>query len=188
MRQLIWLCLPFLIASCTRRENSDSTARAGSSSQPAVPAPASHTPPSGGSAPLGSVDSTDLVVARLRLGMSMDTATALLGAPKKVTDIEDPRGAGVPFKEWDYPDLLLLWEGGFGLMGMRLTGPRLATARGLRVGDSDARVIALYGEPATRYESDWYYPSVEEGNPNQGMTVTVVGKRVTGIYVGITVD
>ena len=190
MRTCVWLLLPILVASCARR---DATGRAAPTVAPPRPALSESTVPtvrrqSADTTRLVAFDSTDMVVAGVALGMDSAAVVGVLGVPSKVTTYEDPRGTGLTFSSWYYPDLTLAWGAGTGLGGTNITGPRVGTARGLKVGDSEARVIQLYGEPHSRYQDEWYYGGGDRLPDNEGLTVSVTDHRVTHLYVGVTID
>lgn len=91
-------------------------------------------------------------------------------------------------------DSLTTWEfdgvsvtfGYISRLGMTLTSPRIATHRGLRVGDCEQRVLALYGPPSDREEHDWIYQDPREWL--HVIRVIVRDGRVQEIYIGSVWD
>lgn len=102
----------------------------------------------------------------------------ILGNPVRVR-IPKTRDEGLSV--WFYDGLEVSF-GGIARQGITFTSPRVATHRGLRVGDSEQRVLALYGQPAERIEDEWVYEDPRERL--HVVTVTVRGGKVVSIYVG----
>lgn len=82
---------------------------------------------------------------------------------------------------WEYDGVMVTF-GYISRLGMTLTSPRIATYRGLRVGDCEQRVHALYGLPDWREELDWIYEDPRERL--HVIRVTVRDGRVHEIYIG----
>jgi hypothetical protein len=88
---------------------------------------------------------------------------------------------GDTFTTWQY-DGLAVEFGSIARQGITLTTPRVATRRGLRVGDTQQRLLALYGPPAERADADWIYEDPRERL--HVISVTVRDGRVAQIYIG----
>jgi hypothetical protein len=82
---------------------------------------------------------------------------------------------------WEYNGLSVVF-GSIARQGITLTTTRVATRRGLHVGDSEQRLLALYGQPARREDTDWVYEDPRESL--HIISVTVRDGRVAQIYVG----
>ncbi len=82
---------------------------------------------------------------------------------------------------WEYDGVMVTF-GYISRLGITLTSPRVATHRGLRVGDCEQRVRELYGPPSWREELDWIYEDPRERL--HVIRVTVRDGRVREIYVG----
>ena len=110
----------------------------------------------------------------------------LLGVPDSVDAEEDFRAPGEKLISWTYSDVIVLLGSNNYLGGIWITGPGAATARGLRIGDSDARVRELYGEPSDTYGSEWQYE--DRSGVGDVVRISVVDGRVTRIYLGHLYD
>jgi len=93
----------------------------------------------------------------------------------------DPRDS-IP--TWYYADLTVAFVYG-AARGLTVTGPRFATARGIRVGDAEARVLAAYGQPTIRDNGLTYSDPAQESHQ---MTFSIVDGRVTRIFFGTILD
>lgn len=82
---------------------------------------------------------------------------------------------------WEYDGVMVTF-GYISRLGMTLTSPRIATHRGLRVGDCEQRVRALYGFPSWHEDRDWIYEDPRERL--HVIRVTVREGRVQEIYIG----
>lgn len=82
---------------------------------------------------------------------------------------------------WEYDGVMVTF-GYLSRLAMTLTSPRIATHRGLRVGDCEQRVRALYGLPSWREDLDWIYEDPRERL--HVIRVTVRNGRVQEIYIG----
>ena len=82
---------------------------------------------------------------------------------------------------WLYEGLEVVF-GGISRVGISLTSSRVRTHRGLAVGDSVERVIALYGQPSEIMDTDWVYEDPREHL--HVISVTVREGRVARIFVG----
>ena len=103
----------------------------------------------------------------------------ILGDPRAVKRTEFQPGDSLT--TWFYRGLEVVF-GGISRVGINLTSPRVRTHRGLRVGDSARRVIALYGQPSERMDDDWVYEDPRERL--HVISVTVRQGRVVRIFVG----
>jgi hypothetical protein len=107
----------------------------------------------------------------------------ILGAPTSVQRI--PAFKDDSMTTWEYPGLTIMF-GGMARQGITLTTSQIPTARGLRVGDTVARVRQLYGAPREVVEDQWTY-----GDPREHLhviQVTVHDGKVTSIYIGTLWD
>jgi len=85
---------------------------------------------------VSSVDTGDFAVAGVSPGTDSTVVRARLGPPDSSTRIT-----------WFYRDFALLFNRSSALGVIPISGPRVATSRGLRVGDPQTRVRQLYGPP-----------------------------------------
>lgn len=128
----------------------------------------------------------DFKVAGLVEGMPSARVRALLGAPQSVASSGDFRDKESKLVSWRYRDLTVLLGSSNEVRGAWISGPSLATKRGLRVGDIRGRVGQLYGVPAAGDDK-----MVEYADPKErSHVIRVVFKRerVETIFVGRVLD
>ncbi len=108
------------------------------------------------SAPVRRPLTEDVVVAGIDLSAEPDTGAvrAALGAPQARPHYLNGK---FYFLEWGFRDVAIEFGADGLAWGVLLTGPAIATSRGLRVGDSEERVTDLYGEPDERNDSTLVY-------------------------------
>ena len=118
----------------------------------------------------------------------MDSLTVLrlLGAPDSVDAEDDFRAPGAKLVSWTYPDVIVLLGSYNSVGGIWITGAKVATARGLSIGDSDARVRELYGEPSDTYGSEWQYEN--RSGVDDVIRIEIADARVIRIYLGHLYD
>ncbi len=139
------------------------------------------------SPPRPPLDTSDFTVASVSIYQDSGDVRRRVGAPDSVF-VEDNTFGGGSFLKWVYADLRFFFvptDTGATLLGITLRTSRVATHRGLRVGDPADRVRLLYGKPDI-YEDEWRYAYKERHHLI--ISVTVANRRVTGIYVGSIVD
>ena len=125
----------------------------------------------------------------LGLTHSADTADVRrkFGNPRTVEDRHDP---DYPMTQWVYRSFKARFLGTSNISGFLLTGPRVQTARGLRVGQTRSRVRQLYGPPPTfdgpQNDCCWSYrdPTTEA----HIVQVRFNGDLVQEIYLGYVGD
>jgi hypothetical protein len=119
----------------------------------------------------------------------MDSAAVrgVLGSPDSVARVENPFNPGGEIATWRYPDLEVSFAGSEQALGVALTGSRLATARGARVGDTAERVRALYGEPGV-YEDTWDYTDARDASDRHVVRFTFRRGRVSKVFLGWLLD
>jgi hypothetical protein len=159
----------------------DSAAAPAPARPPAPPAPAAAAAPAPGS-PLGDAD---FVVGPLSDQQDSAAVKAALGRPDSVRMDDNALEPGDSLVTYLYPAVRVLLSGGQ-VLGITLIRPNVATARGLRVGDPEARVHELYGE-GSRYERTLEF---NEGDVStlHLIRVELEKGRVTQIYVGAILD
>jgi hypothetical protein len=175
MRRPIFCAFTLLLACRPESQRGSDAVKTGPSQQVAAEA-ASKSP--GAGAPL---DSTDFVVAGVSIGAESTHVRRVLGAPDSSEAIR-PSPGGLA---WYYRDLTVLFSPYDGLVaGLQITGPRFATARGLRVGDSRGRVHRLYGEAVTADSSDLQF----EDQQGRVLITLLRDGLVSRLYVGVIFD
>jgi hypothetical protein len=132
------------------------------------------------------LEPTDFVVAGIpdnypAIDIEPDTIRIrqLLGPPAAIRRHETQPGDTLT--TWQY-DGLTVEFGSISRLGITLASPRVATRRGLRVGDTEQRLRALYGPPSRYEDADWIYEDPRESL--HIISVTVRDGRVAQIYVG----
>lgn len=153
-----------------------------------LPAAAALTFACGGEAPghEGSpwLTDTDFVVAGLPDDADSSDVLAQLGEPDSIISVPDPEEPDVDLLAWAYPDLAVAF-GDDGLRyGVTLMGPGVATARGLRTGDSTSRLRELYGRPQYRTDASWDYVAPDDPDGLHVMRVRLDAGRVSWIFLG----
>jgi hypothetical protein len=143
--------------------------------------------PAIGQGPL-ALGKSDFVVAGVQEGAAGATVRKVLGRPERVETLRHPSDPEYHVVNWHYPGIVVdLGEPTRPqVRGVTLTGPRYATARGLRVGDGAERIRRLYGEPSGRYEDDWDYQAPD--NNMHVIRVTVQNGKTKSIYIGWLTD
>jgi hypothetical protein len=131
-------------------------------------------------------DSIDFLVDGFVLGMDSTAVRTLLGNPDSVRAIDNPLDRGAIMVTWYYPAIIvdLMFDGA--LTGVTLLDDSRATHRGLRVGDPQERVFALYGPNTLRPEGILDYSWVREYQ--RVVRISLIRGRVTQIFVGVLLD
>ncbi|HEX5003828.1 MAG TPA: hypothetical protein VFV65_00830 [Gemmatimonadales bacterium] len=126
----------------------------------------------------------DFVVAGLPDDADSSEVLAQLGEPDSVISTPDPEEPDIDLLAWVYPELAVAF-GEDGLRyGITLTGPGVATARGLRTGDSTDRLTELYGRPQRRDAAGWDYVAPDDADGLHVMRVRLESGRVSWIFLG----
>jgi hypothetical protein len=135
----------------------------------------------------GRLTAADFIVLGISAGMDSTAVRAVLGSPDSVTLHDDFRDPGAKFIAWHFSKGLTVLLGSYNQVGgVTITGQGIPTARGLVLGDTDARLTELYGPPSGKYLVEWEYQDPSE--ELHVMRVIVVAGRVTQIYVGYIFD
>ena len=172
------------ILSCTApAEDSAGAARPGVAAAPAAIAPVAASPPSGEWA------INDFGIGRLRAGMSVSEARAIL---PRFTVPEGAEGSGCSYAATGgLPAgvMVMVNDGRIGRIDVQ--SGKLATAAGARIGDSEDRIATLYGQRMRvsphKYTSG-HYLTVQPSAARDSAFRTVFetdGKRVLRYRVGV---
>ena len=146
--------------------------------------PASSRLPAQAPAPLQPADFT---MAGLHEGIDSATIAKQLGKPDSVViDDASEFDPGAKLVTWVYPHFAVLFFSGAHVVGIDTQDPTILTARGLRVGDSFARLTRLYGQASGAGEGEYDYEDPHDHL--HLMRVTIEHGRVTRIYVGRVLD
>jgi len=135
--------------------------------------------PASAQAPLGP---EDFVVARVRDGLDSASVRRRLGTPDSVSFVGDPGTPGHDIAHWHYRGFSVALTAR--VIGTNIVMRGVSTHRGLRVGDSLARVQQLYGPPGEQDGTDWWYCDPADPTRLHVMLIDTMGQRVTSIYVG----
>lgn len=127
---------------------------------------------------------SDFVVAGLPDDADSADVLSLLGEPDSVISIPDPDEPAIELLAWVYDELAISFGEDGIRYGVTLTGPGAATARGLRTGDSEARLLELYGRPQHRADESWDYVAPDDADGLHVMRVRLDGGRVSWIFLG----
>jgi len=127
---------------------------------------------------------SDFVVAGLPDDADSTDVLATLGEPDSIISLPDPDEPEIELLAWAYPDLAVAL-GDDGLRyGVTLTGPGIATHRGLRPGDDAARLQELYGRPHRGAHGTWDYVAPDDAGGLHVMRVRIDDDRISWIFLG----
>jgi len=129
---------------------------------------------------------SDFALADVAEGTDSATVRRRLGRPDSVLAAKNSLDYPSELITWTYGRLTVDFFSSEHVVGLTTTDSTVATPRGLRVGDSVARLKQLYGEPAGSYEDDWDYE--DPAQRLHVMRVTVRNGHVARIYLGYIVD
>lgn len=132
----------------------------------------------------------DFVVAGIpdhypHLDVATDTARIRQAWGRPIAIHLNETKPGDTLTTWEYDGVMVTF-GYLSRLGITLTSPPFATYRGLRVGDCEQRVRALYGLPSWREDLDWIYEDPRERL--HVIRVTVREGRVQEIHIGSVWD
>ena len=115
---------------------------------------------------------SDLAVGGLTYGQDSALVRRLLGRPISTDSLTG----------WLYADLRVWFENSR-VHQIAIIGRRLATRRGLRIGDPVARAAALYGSPCAKGAYIYCLTDQKPGPNELGILLEVRNGRVTRIYL-----
>ena len=152
-----------------------------------------------GPTPPAVLTEVDLSVGGMKWVPDTADARRTLGPPSSVkayvTRIDDE---DLHLTDWFYPGLRLIFSQNGKLRWARVTGHGWPTHRGLRVGDSVDRVVALYGAPRNRSDNEYSYQLPGDSvkwrggylaRPSRlGLFAAFEKGRITVIGVGLIVE
>ncbi len=137
---------------------------------------------------------SDERLGRLGLGLEASEVKAALGAPASKGPWSDEPATGLTIQEWDYPALgisvtMSREEPGGAVTVNRffVEAPcRLATSRGIRIGDPGDEVRRAYKGLLSQEDSD--PESLVVGSVYDGVIFTLEAGKVTRIFVGAAAE
>jgi hypothetical protein len=124
----------------------------------------------------------DFSLAGVNVGADSSAVRRGLGQPDSVRFDPNPFSPKAKSVVWVYRRYTILFYTTEHVAGVRIRDASVATRRGLRLGDSVARLKELYGEPTGAYQE-----SVEYQDPKQKfevLRVVLKDGRVEDIYIG----
>jgi hypothetical protein len=111
----------------------------------------------------------------------------LMGRPDSIRVSDHPYDVGAKLIDWWYRDLRVSYNATPTVSSFWLVGKTYRTPRGLSVGDSEARVRHLYGEPTEAdVPNEWTYE-----DPDHSQLVVRVWfsrGRVESVFLGWVID
>ena len=123
-------------------------------------------------------------------GLSDDSDSAtvirILGRPDSISREANPFDSSGVLTTWHYADVLVNYVYTDTVLSLVVSGPRLATARGIRVGDPVERIVKAYGTPASNSEGDWVYEDPKQ--ELHQLSFLVRDGRVVRIIIGTVLD
>lgn len=141
-----------------------------------------------GCAQAAPLNTRDMTVAGITIGMDSGTVRRVLGNPDSIAEGSDPSLAA-PIVAWYYRSLQVLYSEA-SVHGIWLADRRVATARGLRVGDSVAVARRLYGKPTGGSTIppglDW--SAKVKGARTMLYVTTADSTIIKSLYVGHNID
>ena len=119
------------------------------------------------------------------LGEEGDTAAArrVFGPPLHVVQNQDRNEDGAQLLDWSYSGFTISFDEGRRYF-VDITGPSITMSRGVRVGDSEAKVRRLYGKPMQQDPGHLLYAASTSDAETRGITFFLAHGRVTRILVG----
>ena len=132
----------------------------------------------------------DFIVARVDDRTDSARVGRILGRPDSITSSDHPFDVGARLVDWWYHDLRVSFTGTDTVSGLWLLGAKLATPRGLRVGDSRARVRELYGVPASIDSTSdaWVYHDTADQSDLHLVKIFFKRNRVVRVFLGWVLD
>jgi hypothetical protein len=128
----------------------------------------------------------DFALGGVAEGMDSATVRRRLGKPDSIFAEDNSFDSPSKLITWDYGRVTVDFFSTDHVVGLTTTDSGAATPRGLRVGQSVARLKHLYGEPSGSYEDVWDYE--DPAQRLHVMRVTIRQGRVTMIYLGYILD
>jgi len=134
-------------------------------------------------APIDVIREKDLMIGGIALNITQEEFRLVMtGEPVETRVVKDDY---LDFTEttyiYDGIEVLFVDDACYSVV---VTGGGYATPRGLTVGDSQDKVLHLYGEPAARNESHWGY-NYEGGADFEVFSVTITDGKVSEIRVNL---
>jgi len=128
----------------------------------------------------------DFIIATLDDDADSAAVIRALGKPDSIVHSE-VMGGEAHLADWYYRDAFVTFTNG-SFFGIRLSSPRLATKRGLRVGDPVPRIRQLYGAPGDTTDGEWTYPDPSRNDFLHTVSIATERGTVRSIYLGWTID
>jgi hypothetical protein len=139
------------------------------------------TPPAGAAPPL---EPADFVLGGVPMEADSVEIRLSFGDPDSVVMTTNPYDAGAPLESWYYYGLVIHYDGEATPASYVVTGGDEGTARGVRTGDSIARVLERYGDPDYRNDAVWTYVDPSPDGELYVLEFLVQDDVVVRIHVG----
>jgi len=128
----------------------------------------------------------DFALGGVAEGMDSATVRRRLGKPDSIFAEDNALDSPSKLITWDYRRLTVDFFSTDHVVGLTTRDSGTVTPRGLRIGQSVARLKQLYGEPSGSYEDVWDYE--DPAQRLHVLRVTVREGRVAMIYLGYILD
>src|SRR5258705_3088499 len=128
----------------------------------------------------------DFALGGVAEGMDSATVRRRLGKPDSIFAEDNSLDSPSKLITWDYRRLTVDFFSTDHVVGLTTRDSGAVTPRGLRVGQSVARLKQLYGEPSGSYEDVWDYE--DPAQRLHVMRITVLQGHVTMSYLGRILD
>ncbi|MCF4969345.1 hypothetical protein [Nostoc sp. CMAA1605] len=131
------------------------------------------------------ITTRSLEVGRIKLSMSEQVVRRLLGKPLKVENSFSHAIGNV--RTLKYPGITIDLDEGvqpryFSVYQIKVTSPKYATVNGIKVGDSQAKVLKVYGKPPNSENGQFTTLSYGIESPSPaGLNFTIKNGKVTEI-------
>jgi hypothetical protein len=102
-----------------------------------------------------SIDPSDLQLGHIDIDMSYDELVAAIG--QEPVDVIEEQYEGMNTKTLFFPDDTQVYIVNDVVYTVNVTSPNYMTPRGLKPGDSEAKILELYGEPNKKEDGVWGY-------------------------------
>ena len=133
-------------------------------------------------------------IGGLSLGLDEAAVTGILGQPDEATDPEEWGSDGLMHKNFTYKDLgidigLVDNSGAFVIFSVSVTAPYDgATSEGIRIGSTEAEVVAAYGNHINTEDSAVLENSIVVGSIFEGLVFNMASGSVETMFLGASAE
>lgn len=186
-RVIILLIAGLISSACDDSADTRTSLRADSDSQQADSAGQSETRSTRPTS-VAPLEEMDWVIAGIEIGADSSDVRRILGDPRELVRSMHPYGSELELLEWLYPDLTVHLQGDGIVNGFTLTGPSLATRRGVSVGHDLETLNRAYGAPNEASSRRWLYCDPQYDECLRLIQFHVQGDRISSIWLGVPQD